>query len=260
MYDCFSSQKLKTCWQEITHIHTHTKKNLLGLTFDLYTLYCFQKVYLRVVAFCWSSKAKSCMLLKECCWVTFTGCDRHTSRKSRPCKSSSFPFTRHHVSYSFECLTLSRVSFVCVFGPSGIRWVFIMIFISSGLRSHRCVCLLSAITTVSVYQIFGSTLTLSSLYPRSCLTDESCLSYVNVYGASFDAEKCSKYCCGTCNLRYCCKDKTKWLNQESCSISSERCGLLFNLYFVMQMWVEIKAFFHVLFAVQAKSVWLWESP
>lgn len=103
------------------------------------------------------------------------------------------------------------------------------------------------------YSIFGSTLTLSSLYPRSCLTDDLCHSYVDTYGVSHDAEKCSKYCCGTCNLRYCCKDKPKQLNQESCS---ERCGLLFNLFFVMQMWVEIKAFFHVLFAVQAKSVWL----
>lgn len=167
-----------------------------------------------------------------------------TSRKSRPCKSSSFPFTRHHVSYCFECLTLSRVSFVCVFGPSGIRWVFIMIFISSGLRSHRCVWLLSAVTTVSVYQSFGSTLTLSSLYPRSCLTDESCLSFVDTYGVTHDAEKCNKYCCGTCNLRYCCKDKPKQLNQESCSGSLARCGLVFNLFFVMQMWVEIKAFFH----------------
>lgn len=110
-------------------------------------------------------------------------------------------------------------------------------------------CLLSSITTASVYQIFGSTLTLSSLYPRSCLTDDLCHSYVDTYGVSHDAEKCSKYCCGKCNLRYCCKDKPKQLNQESCSGSSERCGLLFNLFFVMQMWVEIKAFFHVLFAV-----------
>lgn len=93
-------------------------------------------------------------------------------------------------------------------------------------------------------------------YPRSCLTDDLCLSYVDTYGVSHDAEKCSKYCCGSCNLRYCCKDKPKQLNQESCSGSSERCGLLFNLFFVMQMWVEIKALFHVLFAVQAKSVWL----
>uniref|UniRef100_A0A3B4GD80 Shisa N-terminal domain-containing protein n=1 Tax=Pundamilia nyererei TaxID=303518 RepID=A0A3B4GD80_9CICH len=54
--------------------------------------------------------------------------------------------------------------------------------------------------------------------------------YVDTYGVSHDAEKCSKYCCGSCNLRYCCKDKPKQLNQESCSGSSERCGLLFNLF------------------------------
>uniref|UniRef100_A0A3Q4M8B3 Shisa N-terminal domain-containing protein n=1 Tax=Neolamprologus brichardi TaxID=32507 RepID=A0A3Q4M8B3_NEOBR len=69
--------------------------------------------------------------------------------------------------------------------------------------------------------IFGSTLTLSSLYPRSCLTDDLCHSYVDMFGVSHDAEKCSKYCCGTCNLRYCCKDKPKQLNQKSCSGSSE---------------------------------------
>uniref|UniRef100_A0A669BRM0 Shisa N-terminal domain-containing protein n=1 Tax=Oreochromis niloticus TaxID=8128 RepID=A0A669BRM0_ORENI len=81
---------------------------------------------------------------------------------------------------------------------------------------------------------FGSTLTLSSLYPRSCLTDESCLSFVDTYGVTHDAEKCNKYCCGTCNLRYCCKDKPKQLNQESCSGSLARCGLVFNLFFVME--------------------------
>ncbi|XP_019214920.1 uncharacterized protein LOC102082209 isoform X2 [Oreochromis niloticus] len=54
-------------------------------------------------------------------------------------------------------------------------------------------------------------------------SDESCLSFVDTYGVTHDAEKCNKYCCGTCNLRYCCKDKPKQLNQESCSGSLASC-------------------------------------
>lgn len=200
------------------------------------------------------------MLLKECCWVTFYRVWQ--TQVGRVVPVSQAHFLLHDImSLTVSSVLPCLVCLLCVFLVPAESGEFLLWYLfHQAWDLDRCVRLLSAVTTVSVYQSVGSTLTLSSLYPRSCLTDESCLSFVDTYGVTHDAEKCNKYCCGTCNLRYCCKDKPKQLNQESCSGSLARCGLLFNLFFVMQMWVEIKAFFHVLIAVQAKLVWLWESP
>uniref|UniRef100_A0A3P9DUR0 Protein shisa-5 n=2 Tax=Maylandia zebra TaxID=106582 RepID=A0A3P9DUR0_9CICH len=63
-------------------------------------------------------------------------------------------------------------------------------------------------------------------------SDDLCHSYVDMFGVSHDAEKCSKYCCGTCNRRHCCKDKPKQLNQEFCSgsfQSTSQIGLIVGI-------------------------------
>ena len=50
-------------------------------------------------------------------------------------------------------------------------------------------------------------------------------SYIEYY---YDAQNCSKYCCGSCTNRYCCSDLSNRLDQKSCT--SENCNGFYDIY------------------------------
>ena len=50
-------------------------------------------------------------------------------------------------------------------------------------------------------------------------------SYIEYY---YDAQNCSKYCCGSCNSRYCCSDLSIRLDQKSCT--PENCDGFYDIF------------------------------
>nr|XP_061813634.1 protein shisa-5-like [Nerophis lumbriciformis] len=48
---------------------------------------------------------------------------------------------------------------------------------------------------------------------------DDCFSYQDDSGTYHDSRQCSSmHCCGTCNNRYCCPEKTRLLTQELCNV------------------------------------------
>lgn len=56
---------------------------------------------------------------------------------------------------------------------------------------------------------------------------EICESY-SYYGAEYEKQNCSAYCCGHCSYRYCCQDTYLQLDQKSCF--PENCTASYDWY------------------------------